>query len=82
MVFLYRIKRFLINTFSLIEWRVKFVFFSFYNPIFNTIIKEQNEDFKKIPIIIINFNQLEYLSKLIAFLIKYNYRNIVIIDNN
>jgi GT2 family glycosyltransferase len=37
---------------------------------------------KKIPIIIISFNQLHYLRKLIDFLLKYKYTNIVIIDNN
>jgi hypothetical protein len=45
-------------------------------------VKEQNKDFKKIPILIINFNQLEYLGKLIDFLLKNDYKNIVVIDNN
>ncbi|MFV7236090.1 glycosyltransferase [Flavobacterium sp. ZB4R12] len=81
-LFLYRIKRFLINSFSLLDWRVRFIFFYFYNPIFNKIVKEQNLDLKKIPIIIINFNQLEYLKKLIDFLVKNDYENIVVIDNN
>lgn len=81
-LFLYRIQRFLINSFTFFNWRAKFIFFNFYNPIFNKIVKEQNLDFKKIPIIIINFNQLEYLKKLIDFLVKNDYENIVVIDNN
>ena len=74
--------RFFINSFSFLEWRVRLFFFNFYNPFFNAIVKEQNLDFKKIPILIINFNQLEYLRKLIIFLLKNDYQNIVIIDNN
>lgn len=81
-LFLYRIKRFLVNFFSFLDWRVNFFFFNFYNPLFNAIVKEQNKDYKKIPILIINFNQLEYLKKLINFLIKADYKNIVVIDNN
>ena len=81
-LFLYRIKRFFINFFSFLEWRVRHFFFNFYNPFFNAIVKEQNIDFKKIPILIINFNQLEYLRKLIVFLLKNEYKNIVVIDNN
>lgn len=79
---LYRLKRFLINYFSFLDWRIKFLFFNFYNPFFNKIVKEQNKDFRKIPILIINFNQLEYLEKLIVFLLKNNYKNIIVIDNN
>jgi GT2 family glycosyltransferase len=81
-LFLYKIKRFFINYFSFLEWRIRFVFFNFYNPIFNLTVKQQNKDFKKIPIIIINYNQLEYLQKLIDFLVTNDYSNIVIIDNN
>ncbi|WP_158838004.1 glycosyltransferase [Polaribacter sp. L3A8] len=36
---------------------------------------------KSIPIIIINYNQLFYLKKLIKFLLKHEYDNIIIIDN-
>lgn len=80
-VFLKKIKRFLSNIFIFFRWRVKFLFYSILNPIFNTTLKSQNKDYKSIPIIIINFNQLEYLKKLIFFLQKHNYKNIVIIDN-
>lgn len=81
-LYLYRCKRFVINTFSYYKWRVKFVFFSFYNPLFNKTVREQNKDFKKIPILIINFNQLYYLKKLINSLVNNGYKNIVVIDNN
>ncbi len=36
---------------------------------------------KEIPLIIINFNQLFYLQKLVDFAVKNNFKNIVIIDN-
>ena len=39
-------------------------------------------DYKKIPIIIINFNQLFYFKQMIDFLLKRGFKNIVIIDNN
>lgn len=81
-VLLYKIKRFFINTFSYCKWRVKFVFFSFYNPLFSKTVREQNRDFKKIPILIINFNQLYYLKNLINSLVNSGYKNIVIVDNN
>jgi hypothetical protein len=53
----------------------------FYN-IFNKTVIRQNKNYKSIPIIIISFNQLFYLKQLIDFLKKYDYNNIVIIDNN
>lgn len=37
---------------------------------------------KEIPIIIISFNQLEYLKKLIDYLLSKGFSNVVIIDNN
>ncbi|APU69096.1 glycosyltransferase [Christiangramia flava] len=49
---------------------------------FNTLIKDQYKDFRRIPILIISFNQLHYLKGLIDFLDKHDYRNIIIIDNN
>ena len=77
-MFLYKKKRKVIN-------KIKYVLFwikTYYNNYFNTFIREQNKDPKKIPIIIISFNQLFYLKQLISFLKKNNYSNIVIIDNN
>tara|TARA_R100000687_G_scaffold81945_1_gene79961 strand:- start:220 stop:1035 length:816 start_codon:yes stop_codon:yes gene_type:complete len=50
--------------------------------LFSAVIKEQNADVKKIPVIIISFNQLYYLKKLISFLKSHSFKNIVIIDNN
>src|SRR5690606_7613706 len=37
---------------------------------------------KRIPIVIINYNQLYYLKQLLNFLISRGFRNIIIIDNN
>ncbi|WP_051199825.1 glycosyltransferase [Christiangramia echinicola] len=42
----------------------------------------QKNDPKTYPIIIISFNQLEYIKKLIQFLQASGYKNIIIIDNN
>lgn len=61
--------------------RFKFLFKSFLLAIKYKKIRTQNRCFKKIPIIIISFNQLLYLKKLIGFLTKCGYKNIVIIDN-
>lgn len=49
------------------------------NP--NLLIENQIKHPNTIPIIIINFNQLYYLKKLITFLKERNTQNIVIIDN-
>lgn len=78
---LYRIKRFFFKKILYCKWKIKFVFFNFYNPVFNKTVLQQNDDFKRIPIIIINFNQLHYLQKLVNHLINDGYKSIVIIDN-
>lgn len=44
--------------------------------------KYKEADAKTFPIIIISFNQLFYLKKLVSFLKKSGYLNIIIIDNN
>ena len=44
-------------------------------------IREQEKDFKKIPIIIISFNQFKYLLELVQFLLEREYDNIIILDN-
>lgn len=49
---------------------------------FNATVKAQLKNPKQIPIIIISFNQLYYLKQLVDFLLKHNYSNIVIVDNN
>lgn len=48
---------------------------------FNPLAKSHLKDFRNIPIIIINFNQLFYLKKLVDFLLCRNFKNIIIIDN-
>lgn len=48
---------------------------------FNPLIRSQMKNPKSIPIVIINFNQLFYLKKLVDFLVTRNFINIVIVDN-
>ena len=52
------------------------------NHNFNNTVRQQLKDFKSIPILIISFNQLHYLKKLVNFLLDKKYSNIVIMDNN
>lgn len=60
-----------------------YIYFQFkWHNYFNIVVKEQNENPKLIPIIIISFNQFNYLEKLINFLLSNDYKNIIIIDNN
>lgn len=49
--------------------------------LFNPLIRAQMKNPKSIPVVIINFNQLFYLKKLVDFLLKRKFENIVIIDN-
>ncbi len=49
--------------------------------LFNKTIRMQEKDTSLIPIIIINFNRLADLEKLVSFLIKRKHKNIVIVDN-
>ncbi|WP_088162999.1 glycosyltransferase family A protein [Sphingobacterium sp. G1-14] len=48
---------------------------------FNTEVKKQRKNSKSIPILIINYNQLENLKYLVSFLLKRGFKNIIIIDN-
>ena len=48
---------------------------------FNPLIKSQIKNTAKIPIIIINFNQLFYLKKLVDFLVDRRFENLIIVDN-
>jgi glycosyltransferase involved in cell wall biosynthesis len=52
-----------------------------FHRIFNPVVWKQLKNHKRIPIIIISFNQLHYLRQLIEFLLKHEYTNIVILDN-
>lgn len=61
---------------------VKFKIKKLYHAFFNGTVISQNKNYREIPIIIISFNQLFYLKRLIDFLKNFNYNNIVIIDNN
>lgn len=48
---------------------------------FDGTVRHQMQDHKSIPVIIINFNQLFYLKQLVDFLIRREFKNIIIIDN-
>ena len=80
-VLLKSVQRFFKRGYIFFKHQIKYTINNLLNPVFNTTVKEQDKDFKSIPIIIINFNQLEYLKKLINFLQERDYNNIVIIDN-
>jgi glycosyltransferase involved in cell wall biosynthesis len=69
-----KIKLFLENDF--------FYLFYQFTMFFNSNIKKQNRNIKNIPIIVISFNQLFFLKKLVSYLKDHDYTNIVIIDNN
>ena len=47
----------------------------------NEQTRQQLSDAKRIPVLIINFNQLHYLKNLVGFLLSRNIERIVIIDN-
>lgn len=61
---------------------IKHYLLVWYHNHFNSVVKQQLKDYKSIPIIIISFNQLEYLRRQIDFFKKHGYSNIIIIDNN
>ncbi|WP_347924934.1 glycosyltransferase family 2 protein [Pontimicrobium sp. SW4] len=65
-----------------ISKRTRYYYFRFINNYFNKVTLKQNKNYKSIPIIIVSYNQLFYLKKLINFLLKNEYSNIVIVDNN
>ena len=65
--------------------KTKILFIKFYYKIlyrFNNLIAIQKNKPLSIPIIIISFNQLFYLKQLVNFLLKRNFTNIVVLDNN
>lgn len=48
----------------------------------NKTVRQQKKDPLTIPIIIINYNRLADLEKLVFYLLELNHKNIVIVDNN
>lgn len=61
----------------------KFLYFIFlFKCRFSSSLRKQISNPKAIPIIIINFNQLHFLEKLVNFFLERGHQNIVIIDNN
>lgn len=79
--FIYYWKQFTQRKTKAVFCRFKTLFFGYVNQIFNATLKKQNRSVFSIPIIIINFNQLYCLQKLLSFLTENNFQNIVIIDN-
>lgn len=53
-----------------------------FDLLFNPSVRNQLKNYNHIPIIIINFNQLFYLKKLVDFLIGRGFKNVIIIDNH
>lgn len=49
--------------------------------IFNKTVRKQRKDVLSIPIIIINYNRLADLQKLLDFLLEHQHQNIIIVDN-
>lgn len=47
----------------------------------NSLVISQIKDPLTIPIIIVNYNQLQYLKELLQFLLKRNFKNIIVLDN-
>ncbi|WP_432222968.1 glycosyltransferase [Flavobacterium sp. TMP13] len=70
----------ILNFFGIKEIAKNFYITFIYYTSINGI--KQSFNYKKIPIIIISFNQLFYLRKLVRFLQRKKYLNIIIIDNN
>jgi glycosyl transferase family 2 len=66
------------ENFILLKWKIK----NWFNNTFNSTLRNQLRNPKSIPIIIISFNQLFYLKKLVDFLLLNKHQNIIIIDNN
>lgn len=69
--------KFKIFVYNLLFIRLKW----WYRMYFDPLIKSQIRKPHSIPIIIINFNQLFYLKKLVDFLLKRKFENIIIVDN-
>lgn len=68
--------------YSLIVVRLRHLYYRFYNAFFDSNIKFQNKNIKAIPIVIMSYNQLYYLKKLLLFLQNAGHTNIIILDNN
>ena len=68
--------------FSRLELRLKILYINYLYSIFNKVVKNQLKDYKTIPIIIVNYNQLKNLKLLINYLLINDYKNITIIDNS
>lgn len=62
-------------------YRIRFHWRKLINHLFNEIVREQNKNYKKIPVLIISYNQLSSLKRLVEVLQKNGHERIVIIDN-
>lgn len=78
-----RLKRISNKVFSIKSWK-EYIYKKRIMPVIrliNRTVREQEKDPTLIPIIIINYNRLHDLKKLVSFLIDRNHKNIIIIDN-
>ena len=78
-----KVKSILHTIFTINGWK-NFIYSKRINPIircFNKRVKMQIADPRSIPIIIISYNRLNDLQKLVSFLIAREHKNIVIVDN-
>lgn len=55
--------------------------FHYFINLINKTVRNQKKDVLSIPIIIINYNRLSDLKKMVSFFLERNHKNIVIIDN-
>ncbi|KAF2333116.1 glycosyltransferase family protein [Flavobacterium daemonense] len=77
--YLYRRSRYF---YSSLQIRIRVFYNTYIYAKFSKTVKTQLKDFKTIPIIIVNFNQLKNLQLLINYLLNNDYKNLHIIDNN
>ncbi|GAB6011779.1 glycosyltransferase [Viscerimonas tarda] len=79
-----RIRSFIQNFFSLRSWK-EYVYKKRFRPAiwcFNKTVREQKRNPMSIPVIIINYNRLSDLKKMLAFFGKRGHTRVVIVDNN
>lgn len=79
-----RLKNLIRNFFSIRSWK-EFIYKKRFLPLIwlmNKTVRRQKQDPLTIPIIIINYNRLSDLKKMVDFFLKRGHTNIVIVDNN
>ncbi len=69
------------NLLSKIKTFYHYLYYLFFRKT-NSLVIRQIKDPSTIPIIIVNYNQLQYLKQLLRFLLDRQFKNIVVLDNN